>query len=157
MAEYPVRRMRCEDMDPEIEWAAVEGWNPGLDDAGPFFDTDSQGFFHAARLLPGVRNDHGGSRRSEPLRLVWRRHCRTAPFMEQIGFRPLRLQAALAGLVEAGGGLLLAVGLFSPLAAAMVISVMLVATVTVHLAKGFFIQNGGCEYNLALAAGALAS
>ena len=80
----------------------------------------------------------------------------TAPFMEQLGFRPGRLQALLAGLVEAGGGLFLAVGLFSPLAAAMIISVMLVATVTVHLAKGFFLQNGGYEYALALAAGALA-
>ena len=79
----------------------------------------------------------------------------TAPFMEHLGFNPPRLQAALAGLVEAGGGLLLAAGLFSPLAAAMIISVMLVATVTVHLAKGFFMQNGGFEYNLAVAAAAL--
>ncbi len=80
----------------------------------------------------------------------------TALLMEQLGFRPGRLQAVLAGLVEAGGGLLLAAGLFSPFAAAMILSFLLVATVTVHLAKGFFMQNGGCEYNLALAAGALA-
>jgi putative oxidoreductase len=80
----------------------------------------------------------------------------TAPFMEQLGFRPARLQAVLAGLVEAAGGLLLAAGLFSPLAAAMLISVMLVAAVTVTLAKGFFMQNGGYEYNLAIAAAALA-
>ncbi len=80
----------------------------------------------------------------------------TAPFMEQLGFRSGRLQAVLAGLVEGSSGLFLAAGLFSPLAAAMIISVMLVATVTVHLPKGFFMQNGGCEYNLALAAGALA-
>ena len=80
----------------------------------------------------------------------------TAPFMEQLGFRPGRLHAALAGLSEAGGGLMLAAGLFTPLAAAMIVSVMLVATVTVHLAKGFFLQNGGYEFNLALATGALA-
>ena len=80
----------------------------------------------------------------------------TAPVMEQLGFRPGRLQAVLAGLVEAGGGLLLAAGLFSPLAAAMIIAVMLVAAVTVHLAKGFFVQQGGYEYTLVLAAGALA-
>jgi putative oxidoreductase len=80
----------------------------------------------------------------------------TAPFMEQLGFRPGRLHAALAGLSEAGGGLMLALGLFTPLAAAMIVSVMLVATVTVHLAKGFFLQNGGFEYNLTLATGALA-
>jgi putative oxidoreductase len=80
----------------------------------------------------------------------------TAQFMEQLGFRPGRLHAVLAGLVEAGGGLLLAAGLVTPLAAAMIISVMLVATATVHSAHGFFIQNGGYEYNLTLAAGALA-
>jgi len=33
---------------------------------------------------------------------------------------------------------------------------MFVATVSVHLPKGFFIQKGGFEYTLALAAGALA-
>ena len=80
----------------------------------------------------------------------------TAPFMEQLGFRPGRLHAVLAGLTEAGGGLMLAVGLLTPLAAAMIVSVMFVATVTVHLAKGFFLQNGGYEYTLALATGALA-
>ena len=80
----------------------------------------------------------------------------TAPFMEQLGFRPGRLHAALAGLTEAGGGLMLALGLFTPLAAAMIVSVMLVAIVAVHLAKGFFAQSGGYEYPLALAAGALA-
>ena len=80
----------------------------------------------------------------------------TAPLMEQLGFRPARLQVVLAGLVEAGGGLLLAAGFFSPLAAVMIIAVMLVASVTVHLPKGFFVQKGGYEYNLALAAGALA-
>ena len=45
MAEYRVRRMRREEMDLAIEWAAAEGWNPGLNDAGLFFDTDPQGFF----------------------------------------------------------------------------------------------------------------
>jgi putative oxidoreductase len=80
----------------------------------------------------------------------------TAPLTEQLGFRPARLQAVLAGLVEAGGGLFLAAGLFSPLAAVMIIAVMLVASVTVHVAKGFFVQKGGYEDNLALAAGALA-
>lgn len=45
MAEYRVRRMRREDVDLAIEWAAAEGWNPGLNDAESFFDTDPQGFF----------------------------------------------------------------------------------------------------------------
>ena len=80
----------------------------------------------------------------------------TAQMMEQLGFRPPRLQAVMAGLVEGGAGLALAAGLLTPLAAAAFISVMLVAIVSVHLAKGFFAQNGGYEYTLALAAGALA-
>jgi len=80
----------------------------------------------------------------------------TAQMMEQLGFRPPRLQAVVACLVEGGAGLALAAGFLTPLAAAAFVSVMFVATVTVHLPKGFFIQNGGFEYTLALAAGALA-
>jgi len=80
----------------------------------------------------------------------------TAQMMEQLGFRPPRLQAVMAGLVEGGAGLALAAGLLTPLAAAGFISVMFVAIVSVHLPKGFFIQNGGFEYTLALGAGALA-
>lgn len=30
-----------------LDWAAAEGWNPGLDDAGPFHATDPQGVFVA--------------------------------------------------------------------------------------------------------------
>jgi putative oxidoreductase len=80
----------------------------------------------------------------------------TAQMMEQLGFRPPRLQAVVAGLVEGGSGLALAAGLLSPLAAGAAISIMFVATMTVHLPKGFFNQNGGFEYPLALATGALA-
>ena len=80
----------------------------------------------------------------------------TGGFLEQLGFRPGRLQAALSGLAETGGGLLLALGLATPVAAAAIISVMFVAIVSVHLAKGFFNQNGGFELPLVLAASALA-
>ena len=80
----------------------------------------------------------------------------TTQMMEQLGFRPPRLQAVVACLVEGGAGLALAAGLLTPLAAAGLISVMFVATVTVHLQKGFFIQKGGCEYALTFATVALA-
>jgi len=40
-----MRRMRREDIDLAIEWAAGEGWNPGLNDAESFFNTDPRGFF----------------------------------------------------------------------------------------------------------------
>jgi putative oxidoreductase len=80
----------------------------------------------------------------------------TAPFFEQLGFRPGRLHAALAGLAETAGGLLLAVGLLTPFAAAALIGTMVVAVGSVHWGKGFFLSTGGLEYNLVLAGGALA-
>jgi len=79
----------------------------------------------------------------------------TGQFMETLGFHPGRRHAALAGLTETGGGVLLALGLLTPLGAALVASVMLVATITVHLKNGFFAAGGGYEYNLVLAAAAV--
>ena len=79
----------------------------------------------------------------------------TGQFMEQLGFHPGRRHAALAGLTETGGGVLLALGLLTPLGAALVGSVMLVATATVHFKNGFFAAGGGYEYNLVLAAAAV--
>src|SRR5688572_20703317 len=61
--------------------------------------------------------------------------------MEGLGFVPGRRHAAMAGLTELGGGLLLAVGLATPAAAAVALAVMIVAAVTVHLKGGFFLQN----------------
>jgi len=80
----------------------------------------------------------------------------TGQFFAMIGFPPGRRHALMAGLAETVGGLLLALGLLTPIAAALVFSVMLVATVAVHLQKGFFAQNGGYEYTLLLGIGALA-
>jgi putative oxidoreductase len=79
----------------------------------------------------------------------------TGQFMDTLGFHPGRRHAALAGLTEAAGGVLLALGLLTPLGAALIASVMLVATITVHLKKGFFAASGGYEYNLVLAAAAV--
>lgn len=81
---------------------------------------------------------------------------RTGQFFETLGFRPGRRHAVLAGLAETGGGLLLALGLFIPLGSAAVISVMVVAAFSLHIQKGFFVHNGGYEYNLVLAVAALA-
>ena len=79
----------------------------------------------------------------------------TGAFFEQLGFRPGARAALMAGLTEAGGGALLTLGLLTPLASTMVIAVMLVAIVSVHLSKGFFVSNGGYEYPLLLAVAAL--
>jgi putative oxidoreductase len=76
----------------------------------------------------------------------------TGQFLEQLGFRPGRLHAALAGLAEFGGGLLLALGLLTPAASAAVVSVMLVASIGAHWKNGFFVTKGGLEYPALLAA-----
>ncbi len=79
----------------------------------------------------------------------------TGAGFEHLGFRPGRVQAALAGVVEVGGGLFVAAGLLTPAAAAGVVAVMIVAAVSAHLRNGFFAQNGGFEYAFVLGAVAL--
>src|SRR5215468_5980249 len=78
-----------------------------------------------------------------------------AYFESKLGFRPGKLHAFLAGLFEFGSGILLALGLVTPLAAAGFIAVMLVAVMTVHVHNGFFVTEMGFEYNLVLAVTAL--
>lgn len=69
----------------------------------------------------------------------------TGGFFEQLGFRPGVAFAAAAGLSEFVGGLLLILGLFTPLGAAAVLGAMIVASVSVHLKGGFFATNNGIE------------
>jgi hypothetical protein len=42
-----IRRMTRDELDTLVEWAAREGWNPGLDDAEVFWNTDPEGFVAA--------------------------------------------------------------------------------------------------------------
>lgn len=79
-----------------------------------------------------------------------------AGFVGSMGFRPARLWAGLAVGGELAAGLLLVLGVWTPLAAVLVLATMAVAIVKVHGAKGFFNQNGGYEYNLVLIVAALA-
>ena len=76
----------------------------------------------------------------------------TAGFMESLGMRPGRRHAYAAGFAEATGGALLALGLLTPLAAAMIIAVMVVAIATVHAKNGVWNTNQGYELNLVYAA-----
>ncbi len=78
-----------------------------------------------------------------------------AGIMEQLGMKPGRRNALAAGVAEAGGGAAIALGAFTPLAAASLIGTMVTAIRTVHLEKGFFATNGGYEFNLTLIAALL--
>ncbi|WP_232819853.1 GNAT family N-acetyltransferase [Aliidiomarina celeris] len=42
---YTIRPMRAHELTLAIEWAAGEGWNPGLHDAACFYAADPTGFF----------------------------------------------------------------------------------------------------------------
>jgi putative oxidoreductase len=80
----------------------------------------------------------------------------TAGFFDQIGLRPGRMHAWAAALAETVGGILLALGLFTPIGAALVIAVMTAAVITVHWEKGPFNTEGGYEFNLTLVAAVFA-
>jgi putative oxidoreductase len=68
----------------------------------------------------------------------------TGGFFHSIGFRPGRPMAWVAGASEAGAGLLLVLGLLTPLAAAAVVGTLFVAS-SVHWKNGLWSQNGGFE------------
>jgi len=42
-----IRQMTRDELDIVVDWAAREGWNPGLDDADVFWATDPEGFVAA--------------------------------------------------------------------------------------------------------------
>jgi putative oxidoreductase len=78
----------------------------------------------------------------------------TGGFFESLGFRPGRLFATLAGLAEFSGGVLTALGFLGPVGQALMISVMIVAAVTVHWSNGLFATSNGLEVPLLYIAGA---
>ena len=80
----------------------------------------------------------------------------TAGFFDSLGMKPGRRNAVAAGAAELTGGVLLVLGLLTPLAAALIISVMLVAIATVHAGKGPWVTDSGWEYNAVLIAAAFA-
>ena len=101
----------------------------------------------AVMLAHGVNHVIGGGRIAG-----------TARWFESLGMRPGRLHAWLASGTEIGAGVLLVLGLLTPLAAAGVVGVMVVAWITNHLGNGFFIfrPGEGWEYVMTLTVVALA-
>ncbi len=45
MSDLQIRNLRPEEISLAIDWAAAEGWNPGLSDAACFAMPDARGFF----------------------------------------------------------------------------------------------------------------
>jgi putative oxidoreductase len=80
----------------------------------------------------------------------------TAGMCDAIAYRMPFLMACGLALAEFGGGVSLAAGLLTPLGALAVVTVMINAVYLVHWAKGFFVANGGYEFNLLIAASAVA-
>jgi len=80
----------------------------------------------------------------------------TGGFFESIGFRPGKFFAFAAGFAEFASGLLIALGLLGPIGPALILSVMIVAAVSMHLKGGLFAQNNGIELPLLYSAAAVA-
>jgi putative oxidoreductase len=76
----------------------------------------------------------------------------TAGMFDNVGLRPGWLHARAAGTAEFLGGALIALGLFTPFAAAALIAVMTAAVITVHAPNGIWNSNQGYEFNLVMAA-----
>jgi putative oxidoreductase len=78
----------------------------------------------------------------------------TAAFFDSVGYRPGRRMAVLAGLAEVTGGALVALGLLTPLGAAIIIGTMFAAS-AVHTGNGLWFSDGGYEMPLVYAVSAI--
>ncbi|WGL54047.1 DoxX family protein [Nocardioides sp. BP30] len=79
----------------------------------------------------------------------------TAAWFEGLGLRPGWLHARLAAATELGAGALMTLGLLTGLAATAFVGLMLVAALTDHRGKGYFVFKGGCEYTALIAISAV--
>lgn len=70
--------------------------------------------------------------------------------VQEMGFQPAPLWAAVEAGTEVTAGALLIIGLLTPIAGALLIGDMFVAAAKVHFAKGLWSEQGGFEYNLVL-------
>jgi putative oxidoreductase len=80
----------------------------------------------------------------------------TGQAFEGMGLAPGKQAAIAGGAAEAGGGALLALGLFTPTAGAALTGTMATAVATAHKDNGPWVSDGGWEYNLVLAAAVFA-
>lgn len=63
--KYDIRTASREELEMMIDWAALEGWNPGLFDADAFYAADPKGFLmgfmdeEPISCISAVAYDHG--------------------------------------------------------------------------------------------------
>lgn len=74
----------------------------------------------------------------------------TEQFFDSLGIPAPAVMAPFVALLEVVGGIALIVGLLAPLFALALAGDMLVAALTQHVDKGFFVQDGGYELVLVL-------
>lgn len=79
----------------------------------------------------------------------------TGGFFDSIGIKPGVTMAVLAGLSELIGGALFALGLFTPLAAILIVGTMVIAIIKVHGPNGYWATENGYEFNFILIAVAI--
>lgn len=72
----------------------------------------------------------------------------TAAWLDSQEIRPARFWAVVAGLGEAVGGLLFALGLLGPISGHLIAASMFVAIARVHAQNGLWAQQNGYEYPL---------
>jgi len=72
----------------------------------------------------------------------------TGEFFVQLGFQPGPAFAAAASISEIVSGLLVALGFLGPIGPALMVSVMIVAAMTVHWEHGLFAAKNGIEMPL---------
>jgi putative oxidoreductase len=82
----------------------------------------------------------------------------TGGWFNSIGLRPGILWALVAVTAEAGGGLLMALGLGGPIGPGLVAADLFVVTIVAHWAQGFWVGGGkaGWEFPLPLSAAGFA-
>lgn len=80
----------------------------------------------------------------------------TAGFLGTLGYPAPGLAAVVGGVAETLGGLLLALGLLTPLGTALVIAMMVSAMLSVHVRHGVWNTEGGIELPLVYAVAAAA-
>ena len=82
----------------------------------------------------------------------------TAGWFHSMGLRPGMFWALVVVAAEAGGGVLMALGLGGPIGPGLVFADLLVVTIVAHWAQGFFVMGGkaGWEFPLPLAAAGFA-